>query len=172
MYLKKLYRHSKIACIILVAGCIVQLVIFYKQGAVATPFLNYGMYSEKISPREDYVVYKIYTDGKLLEGNDFSIQDWDKLYLPLYMYLSKDTVNNEMVLVQNRLLSKLHAPLIAADNTLFTNRDFDDAEFLQWYRNYVASVVNENIQQILIVKQQYTWNKKYLHPADSIMLFQ
>ena len=160
------------ACIILVTGCIIQLVIFYKQGAVATPFFNYGMYSDKIYPQEEYTVYKIYANGQLLKGGDFSIQDWDKLYVPLYMYLSKDSVNAGMLEVQNRLLKKLRLSPLSENNTLFANKDFDDADFMKWYKIYIASILKKNVAELQIVKQQYKWSKTYLQPADSSLLFQ
>lgn len=172
MYLTKLYRHSKMACIILVTGCIIQLVIFYKQGAVATPFFNYGMYSDKIYPQEEYTVYKIYANGQLLKGGEFSIQDWDRVYVPLYMYLGKDSVNAGMLEVQNRLLKKLRLSPLSENNALFTNNYFDDADFMKWYKPYIASIVKKDIAELRIVKQQYKWTKTYLQPADSSLLFQ
>lgn len=172
MYLKKLYHHSKTACVIVVLLCLVQFVISYKQGAVATPFLNYGMYSNKISPMPEYEVYKIYADGVLLKGGDFSIQYWDKIYLPLYMYLQKDTVNTEMVDIKNRLLTKIKLKTILPGDDLFINENFGDTDFKNWYTQYISSILNKNVQEVKIIKQRYIWNAGYLQPADSVILFQ
>lgn len=152
--------------------CIVQLVIFYKQGAVATPFLNYGMYSDKIMPVQDAEVFKIYADDRLLCGDDFSIQEWDKIYLPLYMYLKKDSVNREMMEIKGRLLHKLKVLPAEAGRSFFENEAFADSDFMEWYKQYIASIMQQNVDRVKIVKQHYTWAKTDLQPADSVILFQ
>lgn len=107
MFLKKLYQYKRSLFLLAMAACMIQLVVFYKQGAVATPFFNYGMYSEKIVPLRQYEIYKVYCNGELLKGDDYSIQEWDKIYVPLYLYYAKDSVNEQTIEVRNRLLSKL-----------------------------------------------------------------
>lgn len=172
MFLKKLYLHKKSLFALAVIACVIQLVIFYKQGAVATPFFNYGMYSDRILPLDQYKVYKVYAGGKLLKGDDYSIQEWDKIYLPLYLYYGKDTINTQMIEVRNRLLHKLKLHKLAASNRFFENNSFNDAAFISWYGSYLASFSGQASSNIRVVKQNYQWNGQYLQPADSTLLFQ
>lgn len=172
MYLKKLYRYKKSLFALAVIGCAIQLIIFYKQGAVATPFLNYGMYSDKIVPASQYQVYKVYVDDKLLKGDDYSIQEWDKIYMPLYLYYGKDTINTQVIEVRNRLLNKLKLKKLVADTSFFENSEFNDAAFKSWYASYLASFSRQASRNIRVVKQNYQWNGQYLQPADSTLLLQ
>lgn len=171
MYLQQLYKRRKIVFFLLVIACIIQCIVFVKQGAVFSPFYNYGMYSEKILPREHYIVYKIYADDHLLRGEDFSIQAWDKIYLPVFMYLSSDSVNSEMMEIRNRLLHKIK--LTAAANTsFFNNEQISDASFMQWYRSQLSGVTGNDIKSISIFKYNYHWNKSILTNTDSTLVMQ
>ncbi|MBX3255359.1 MAG: hypothetical protein KF862_14555 [Chitinophagaceae bacterium] len=172
MFLYKLYRYKRSLFALAVAGCLIQLVIFYKQGAVATPFFNYGMYSEKILSKDQYEIYKVYVNGELLKGDDYSIQEWDKIYVPVYMYYAKDTTNELMIEVRNRLLLKLQLKGLEADNRYFENREFNDEAFIEWYAAYLCGFSGHSSQNIRVIKQNYQWNGQQLLPADSIVLFQ
>jgi hypothetical protein len=171
VYLQQLYKRRKAVFFLLIVAGIVQSIVFIKQGAVFSPFYNYGMYSEKILPQPVYVVYKIYADDHLLRGEDFSIQEWDKIYLPVFMYLSSDSVNSEMMEIRNRLLNKIK--LTAAANTVFfDNEQISDASFMQWYRNQLSGVTGNDIKSVSIFKYNYHWNKSILTKTDSTMVMQ
>jgi len=145
------------------------LIIFYKQGAVLSPFYNYGMYSDKISPEEDYEVMKIYVDGALLKGKDFSSQEWDRLYLSLQRYLDKDSVNDDMITVKNRLLRKLHAGRFENLNAAFSGT-IPATGFQHWYKELVESLTREDAHNISIYKYKYKWDGNQLKMSDSTML--
>lgn len=129
------------------------------------------MYSEKIPYLDNYPIYKIYANGKLLQGNDFSIQDWDRIYVPLLKFEGKDTVNAEMIDIRNRLLYKLRLGSLDRKNAHFENPDFDDQDFYSWYWQYLSYVTGVSVNDLLIVKQDYQWNGSRLLPGDSLVIW-
>lgn len=153
----------------LIVACIIQSIVFVKQGAVFSPFYNYGMYSEKILPKEEYVVYKVYADDHLLRGEDFSTQAWDKIYLPVFMYQSSDSVNKEMIEIRNRLLNKIKLSSVA-DNRFFINENITETSFMQWYKKQLSGVTGNTIKTVSIIKYNYHWNKSVLTVTDSSMV--
>ncbi|MBX2922673.1 MAG: hypothetical protein KF746_10815 [Chitinophagaceae bacterium] len=173
MFFVKLYHYRRSLFALAVAACLIQLVIFYKQGAVATPFFNYGMYSDRILPKPQYEIYKLYVNGVLLKGDDYSIQEWDKIYVPVYLFYSKDTVNESMVEFRNRLLSKMRLTTLQENNCFFENKYFNEAAFYNWYPKYLSTFSQHPVTNIRIIKQNYQWDGRQLQPAaDSIVLFQ
>lgn len=169
MYFRQLHQRNKFAFWLLLGACLIQLVIFYKQGAVLSPFYNYGMYSEKISPEEDYEVINIYVDGQLLKGKDFGSHEWDRLYVPLQMYLAKDSINEDMIDIKNRLLAKLHLSYLESYNAPFRS-NVPAADFQDWYKKLVEKLIRTDAHNINIYKCKYKWNGSQLNISDSTML--
>jgi hypothetical protein len=127
------------------------------------------MYSEKISPEEDYEVIKIYVDGQLLKGKDFGSHEWDRLYVPLQMYLAKDSINEEMIDIKNRLLAKLHLNHLENYNSPFRSA-VSAADFENWYKKLAEKLIRTDAHNIYIYKCKYKWNGSQLSISDSTML--
>lgn len=172
MYFKTLFKYRRKAFWLLLAACIIQLVIFYKQGAVATPFFNYGMYAGKIVPMPEYTIYKVYANNQLLQPKQFSIQEWDKVYVPIFMFLAKDTANTSSIEIKNRLLLKLRLNTLLSANENFQNTAFGERQFISWYKNYLSSFSGLQVNDLKIVKHNYSWQGNRLQPRDSTVLFQ
>ena len=134
-----------------------------------SPFYNYGMYSEKISPEKEYEVIKIYVDGQLLKGKDFGSHEWDRLYVPLQMYLAKDPINEDMIDIKNRLLAKLHLGDLESYNAPFRS-DVSAKYFGDWYKKLVQKLTRTDAHIINIYKCRYKWNGSQLSISDSTML--
>jgi len=122
-------------------------------------------------PQQNYIVYKVYTDGVLLKAEDFTIQEWDKIYLPLFMYLAADTVNNNIIEIRNRLLHKTHLT-IGMRNKYFTNSNLTNEVFMDWYRNQLSSITGNHIKDVSVIKCNYHWNKSNLTLTDSSIAIQ
>jgi hypothetical protein len=92
MYLVQLYRHNRAAAIIVSALLFGFIYLNYKWGLVATPLLQYGMYSHPVSVQEERVVYRITDENgvDLLAKLDYHQRDQVFFYLGHTGYLSSN----------------------------------------------------------------------------------
>ena len=79
MFLKAVYRHSKLMFAGMVLFALVQLAINYKKGMVFAPFLHYGMYSAAGTPDTLHLIPVFTRAGDTLRGHQFSPQHWDRI---------------------------------------------------------------------------------------------
>ncbi len=150
-----------------------QAVINFNHGAVATPLYNYGMYSEVFKVKPVYAVIKVEVNGRNLRGEDFSIQQWDKIYLPIRYYLAADSNNNQMIDIRNRMFSKLGLHSLQSSNHHFTNTIISPKQFMDWYAKYLDEIVEAPVQSVLIKQQPFSSQKTILSPitdTDQLIL--
>ena len=172
MFLRKVYNHSKWMFVVMICFIIGQALINYNHGAVATPLYNYGMYSEafKVKPAYDVIIVEV--NGSPLRGQDFSIQQWDKIYLPIRYYLSADSNNNQMIAIRNRMYTHLHLNSLKEKNQQFINPPLSPQQFMSWYSNYLEQVVGDPIKTLTIKEAYYSTTNIKLTPilSDSFKL--
>lgn len=120
----------------------------------------------------EYTMYKVYANHQLLQPKQFSIQEWDKVYVPIFMFLAKDTANASTTEIKNRLLSKLRLNTLPSADEDFENAAFGESQFISWYKNYLSSFSGVAVNDLKIVKHNYSWNGNSFQPRDSAVLFQ
>ena len=108
MFISEVYKHNKWICIAIILFVAMQLLIGYKHGMVVSPFYNYGMYSHAIKIEKFYNIFEVTVNGKLLRGQDFTPQQWDKIMLPLQYYSNISQSNHLYNFEVKRLLNKFH----------------------------------------------------------------
>lgn len=145
--------------ILFIAG---QLFINYKHGVVFTPFFHYGMYSEVMKVNTDFAVWEVEVNNKKLQTADFSIQDWDKIVLPLQYYAGIGKSNAVYLADTKRLLNNIG---IAADDQKFLNA-CDASSFQKWYKGYLQKIIGIEINSISIHSRTYQANNNKLVPTD------
>lgn len=147
MYLKELYKQSKGWFIVATLFIIVQLVNNIRQDVSLSPVYQYGMYSKYISPKEPQGVFEINVNGKILQPENFSIRQWDKIILPL-RYFAASKCNNNTFYEHDvkRLFQKIY---IIADSSQFIY-PFDTSAFFKNYQPYLSYVTNEKIKSLHI----------------------
>jgi hypothetical protein len=111
LYLQQLYRHNKWLAALVIAFFAVQLFINYKQGVVASPFYHYGMFSAPAKIKHQYAVNSFFVNGQLLRGQDFTPQQWDKIYVTYDAYVTAAATNDSLNAIREMIFSKLHWPL-------------------------------------------------------------
>jgi hypothetical protein len=79
MFLKSVYRHSKLMFAGMVLFATVQLAVNYKKGMVFAPFLHYGMYSAAGKPDSVHYIPLFTAGADTLKGLNFSPQHWDRI---------------------------------------------------------------------------------------------
>lgn len=164
MFLPHLYKRSKLLFVLMALFIVSQLLIGYKHGMVISPFYNYGMYSEVFKINNSYEVWEVEQNGKLLRGEDFSPQEWDKILLPVQYYASINSSNDLYQSEVKRLLSKMH--LAAKDEHFLQQCNY--SSFENWYRNYVSNVTHQNVTTLAIRQRLYNFDGSKLIPTTSV----
>ena len=83
MFLKAVYRHSRLLCAGVLLFFLLQLAVDYKRGMVFAPFFHYGMYSKPQHLEDTFTAWIATHGADTLRGHDFSPAHWDKLvYIP------------------------------------------------------------------------------------------
>ncbi len=138
-----------------------QLFINYKHGVVFTPFFHYGMYSEVMKANDDYAVWEIEANNKKLQAADFSIQEWDKIILPLQYYAMIGICNGVYLSDTKRLLKNIG---ITSDDKKFLNT-CNLGSFEKWYIKYLQEITGTEIKNISIHSRTYQLNNYRLEPT-------
>jgi hypothetical protein len=165
MFLQQVYKHSKWLFVLFVAFMVAQLFINYKHGMVATPFLHYGMYSQRMQVQPSYGVFEVRVNGIMLQGKDYSAQEWDKIILPLRYYGNTKASNQLYVSEINRLMNAVH---LTPQQERFVQQ-CNAEEFLNWYSRYLATIIHAPVQQLDVRYRTYIYNEKQLVPTGTVL---
>jgi len=155
MYLKRLYKYHKGWFLFVVLFAFGQLFINYKRGVVFSPFFNYGMYSIKFYPQQEYSVTAVYVNGKKLHSTAFTPQQWDNISVPVDLFSSQEE-NNHSVWQMN-IKRMLHLQ----DSSKYLNV-MDSAAFNHWYKSYLSYKFGFNENAIHVVKERYHFNGQFI----------
>ncbi len=137
MYLTRLYRYNKWLFAAIVFFVAMQLLVTYKRGMVISPWYNYGMYSERIYPKQVYEVNAQLTGSKWLYFIAPQLDDKINLTLDNYRKLpGNDTLYNSEIV---RLFAKLRLPVPVAR---FYQSSFSEQNFNEWFSKYYHSFVS------------------------------
>ena len=163
MFIKQLYNYSKLLFLLMILFLTGQLFINYKFGVVVSPFLNYGMFSEVFTVKPQYQVWEVDVNGKRLQARDFSIQQWDKVILPIQYFYSINSSNELYRTEIRRLFNNLH---ITTDEKKFL-QTCNYLQFEQWYRSYLERVTGSSIHSLAIHYHAYQYNGSRLIPTQT-----
>lgn len=167
MFLTRVYRYNKWLFAGMLFFIAMQLFVFYKQGMVISPWFNYGMYSEVIAPQKEYIVYKIYADGKLMQGADYSPQQWDAIHFALSQADATACNGNFYDKQISRLFKKAQLPVPDKDH--YVNTLFNAEEIQALFASYLAKKFRA--KQIKIIPMLYVWDGQSLiekHPVINV----
>ncbi len=165
MYLRQLQAHSRLlsaAVILFICG---QLFVILIWGIVITPFYNYGMFSEVIHQKDSYEVFEVEVNNKRLRGENFSSQQWDKVILPLQYYAGIKKSNSLYRLQIRRLLGKMQVSTNDANFIQLCNY----AQFENWYKHYLQTITNQEIQSVVIYYRNYQFQSNRLQATPSFI---
>jgi hypothetical protein len=161
MFLKQLYQHNKFIAILVMAFFAVQIFINYKQGAVASPFYHYGMYSATMKIDSAYDIRLVYSKGQILRGQDISIRHWDKLHNTIEKSTNEQATNDSILLTVNKFFNKLHWPI---DPQNFRNSWLRQKEEDRLPAYQLFSLQEFAIDSVIIKK--YVWQQAQLVPKN------
>jgi hypothetical protein len=160
MYLLRLYRYNKWLCVAILLFVIMQLLVTYKRGMVISPWYQYGMYSEKIYPKQ------VYTVNNRLSGPEWifllSPQSDDQINVPLdnYRHVSQnDSLYQKEI---SRLFPAFHLPVPKA--TCYQS-PLSKEKFIAWYRNQVLQPSPDSLS----ILQTVIWDGKELKQSHRFL---
>ena len=161
MFLKKLYRHNKTLFLLFTAYLCAFLYINYKWGVIATPVLQFGMYSGKYRLQDTITVYRVVANNRLIDPSLISAgqDDFIQTYLGLYPAYQEN----------NRLVNKtFHSYLgFLPGGGIPAERLVMDEAFTKWFKQNMQAIVAEPIQKLEANRQHFVWIHKRLVPIDT-----
>lgn len=160
MFIKKLWYFNKRAAIFFVLFIFLWCYINIKQGAVATPLLQYGMFSGPFYLKDTQNILHIYVNDKRIDFTKYAMSERDQLQVALdYYQAQKD--NNEMVYTTiKRILDKVSIGSLMKEE-MFTCK-LTDQEFTKWYIKIIERITHEKVIKLFAYYQKYTWQSGQL----------
>ena len=158
MFIKKLYQHSKLLFIAFMGFVTAFMVINYKWGIVATPFLQYGMYSKPVHIKDTLELYVLKVNNTDINWGGLSFSDKDKLQLFLKRYAIQQLVNEEVYTTMGRYL-----PVTAGN---YHNK-LSDTIFTSWYKQLVAQIIKAPVVSLAVYRQRLQWEPSGFKNIDS-----
>ncbi|MBC7511399.1 MAG: hypothetical protein H7320_22025 [Ferruginibacter sp.] len=155
MLLKQLWYFNKKATVFFLLFICLWMYLTYKQGAVATPLLQYGMYSAAYHISDTQKVLQLYINNKAVDFSKLSMSARDQLQVSLENYLIEKE-NNEMVFTtMQRILNK--AGIGQWMKKEYYTNTITDEIFTNWYKKTAENITGEKIVQLAAFQQQYIW---------------
>ncbi len=132
--------------------------INFKWGLVATPVLQYGMYSGKQRMSDTIQVYRVTMNDKLIDPVEISAgqNDFIQTFLDVY---PGHRQNNQLI---HTTLHKYFGPF-----KMPAERTVTDAIFSAWFRQKMQRLLSEPIQTLAATRQHFVWAGNKLAPIDT-----
>ena len=163
MFIKKLFRHSKVAAICFLSFIAAFLYLNYKWGIIASPIYQLGMFSGVMHKNDTQSVYTVYVDDQPLILNNRAFIHNDMLLVALTQYENHQEHNKEVMDVFNRLSHKIKGTDLPA--TFFTNTIKDEAA-TEWFKQ-LLSRTGVTVRKLSVSSNKYVWDKQQLKPTSS-----
>lgn len=158
MYLSQLYKHSKFWFVVVLLFIIIQLTLSIRRDASVTPFYQYGMYSEVIKPQKVYIIPVIKVNGNMLQTKNFTCEQWDKIVQPVVLYDKQEDWNA-------KLFTQHIQPLFTFTDENHYRNNLSKEDFYRWYKNYLAKMLQQPIDSLVINFDITAYTNKTLQPA-------
>ena len=162
MFIGKLYRHSKPMFLLFVGFLFAFVFINYKWGMVATPVLQFGMYSGKHLLTDSIVVYSVIANNKKIEPSQISAGENDFIQTYLELYPTHRENNSLISAILNKYLGLMPGPRQLPEHPV------TDKVFTEWFSKKMQALVPEPIQSLQATRQQFIWINKKLAPAGIV----
>lgn len=165
MFLKDLWFYNKKAVLFFLLFISIWVFLNVKQGAVATPILQYGMYSEKYYSSDTQNVVRLYINNQPVDYSKLSMSARDQLQVYLESYLHQQHNNERVFNTMQRIFNKVGiAQWMKKEYYVNT---ITDKEFTEWYTNLAEKITAEKIFQLSAFQQKYTWQNGQLTAITS-----
>ncbi len=164
MFLKELYRYSKTGFFVVLVFLLAYIYINFKWGVVATPILQYGMYSAPSYLADTQEVYMLTVNKQPVNCGELSFVDRDIVQVCLNDYEKQQAVNAAVYHTLHRYLS--FTGLMNYNN--YSNH-LSDTSFTRWYRSKLEKIMRSSIDSLSVSKQNFVWRQNSLQPSGTLL---
>jgi len=165
MFIKKLYRYSKGMFITFIVFVMAFVVINYKWGMVATPILQYGMFSGVFHTKDTQTVYIVEANHKLINNGKISFTNRDIIQIYIDNYLRYKAVNWSAYNTMKKYIG--YAGLSSFMTTDKFTAVISDTTFTNWYRSKMETITGEPITSLAVYQQHFVWEDTTLTAIDA-----
>ena len=163
MFIKKLYQYNKALCSLFVAGALLFLVINFKWGVVATPLLQFGMYSSVFHIKDTQVVYQVEVNGHNIHNANVSLTNRDLLQVFPDYYEKQASVNEAAYATIKKYIR--YTGLSGFMKKSNYQNDINNSMFVHWYKTKVETITGSPVHALKLNKQNFVWNGDKLEPV-------
>lgn len=132
---------------------------------MATPLLQYGMYSAPYYISDTQKVVQLYINNKVVDFSKLSMASRDQLQVSLENYLIEKKSNEMVFTTMQRILNK--AGIGQWMKKEYYTNTITDEIFTRWYKKMAENITGENIIHLAAFQQQYIWFAGKLTAIDS-----
>lgn len=141
-------------------------VINYKWGFVATPVLQFGMYSQVFHTKDTQTVYIIEANNKVINCAEISLTNRDILQLYPENY-EKEKIRNEAAYLTMKKYISFTGLSGFMNYEKFSNK-ISDSLFTIWFKTRVERITGSPVNSLHVFRQHFVWNSKELEAVDSL----
>jgi len=109
------------------------------------------MYSKISQPQKNYIIPEIIVNGNILQTQNFSPQQWDKIVQPVILFSKQQTWN------RLQFDNYIHRLLHVQDSSHYVN-NLSQLQFNEWYRRYLPGIIHSSISSLTINFNEYDLN--------------
>ena len=165
MFLKDLWQYNKITAQFFLLFIAAWLFINIKQGAVATPLLQYGMYSEKYHQGDTLQVIRLYVNNQPLDFSTLSMSARDQLQVSLENYRMQQPTNERVFTTMQRVMNRIGLGKWMKKERYVNS--ITDQQFTDWYKVLAERITDRKIIHLAAFQQKYAWQNRRLIPVTS-----
>jgi methionine-rich copper-binding protein CopC len=107
MFLKQLWLYNKKVTLAFLLFILLWIFFNVKQGAVATPILQYSMFSENYHLRDTQNIVRLFINNQLVDFSKISVSGRDQLQVYLENYSRQQQTNELFFNTMQRILNKV-----------------------------------------------------------------
>jgi hypothetical protein len=165
MFIKKLYRHSKMGCFVFVAFTMAFIFINYKWGVVATPVFQYGMFSTSFYLKDTQTAYRIYVNDQEIDLTKYAFAKRDMLLVLLENYEKEKIVNTEVFLTMRQLLKKTGVGYLMKQ--AYYSNNINDTTFTVWHKKLLEKMLGYPVVNAAVFRQKVILKNSVVQPVSS-----
>lgn len=160
-----IWKQHKTIAILLCAYFLLFIGLNVKQGIVANPVLQYGMFSGKQTLADTSTAYVFYINNGKVALTNYSFTERDILITSLNKYLSQKENNEAVHTSFATILQKLNID-VSKRKEIFLNNTADEI-FKNWYKQKLEKILNHHIKNAEVYTQKYYVQLNKIIKSDS-----
>jgi hypothetical protein len=165
MFIKKLYRYSKMGCTAFVAFIMAFIFINYKWGVVATPVFQYGMFSTPVHLKDTQIACRIYVNDQEIDITKYAFAKRDMLLVLLENYEREKVVNTEVFLTMRQLLKKTGVGYLMKQ--AYYSNNINDTIFTVWHKKLLEQMLGYPVVNAAVFRQKVILKNSVVQPVSS-----